>query len=276
MAMNRRDLIKSAGMMGMLGMASAVAAPAKAADASEGLVGKGASKFILVHGAFHGGWCYGRVAALLRKAGHQVWTPSLSGMAENAHQFSGSINLSTHIEDIVRLIDVEDIDDAVLCGHSYGGMVIAGVADKRLKAIRSIVYLDAFMPADGQSLFDLDAPGAVQAHLNSAANNGGYTIPPIPSSIFRVNEADQAYVDSKCTAQPLATFSERIKLGGDYQRVAKKTFVYAEGWKDISPFGGAYEKAKTDSGFVTHKVPCGHDVMIDMPEHLAKIVVDAV
>src|SRR5579859_6610796 len=110
--------------------------------------------FVLVHGGFHGGWCYARVAAELRAEGHDVYTPTLSGLGERAHLANHLINLSTHIQDIVAVIDTNDLQDVILCGHSYGGVVITGVAGLIGERIRTLFYLDAAVPEDGQSLFD--------------------------------------------------------------------------------------------------------------------------
>lgn len=270
--MKRRQLIVGAGAVGLVG--TAAKAGTKSAGAAR-LAAKAPAKFVLVHGAFHGGWCYADTARILRSAGHEVWTPSLSGLGEHAGNYSPAINLSTHIADIVRLIDIEGISDAILCGHSYAGMVVTGVADKRPSAFRSIVYLDAFLPEDGQSLFDLDSPTAVTAHLKHAGENGGHSVSPVPSAVFGVAPENQARVDRNCTVQPLATFNEQIKLAGDHKKVGKKMYIYATGWEEYTPFKPAYEKAKADPGFVTHTVPCGHDVMVDMPERLAELLVEA-
>jgi len=105
--------------------------------------------FVLVHGAWHGGWCWKRVAALLRQAGHEVFAPTLTGLGERAHLMSNAIDLHTHIRDILGVLQWEELADVVLCGHSYGGMVISGVADRVPEKLRSLVYLDAFVPDNG-------------------------------------------------------------------------------------------------------------------------------
>ena len=111
--------------------------------------------FVFVHGAWQGGWCWVRVARLLRKQGHEVYTPTLTGLGERAHLLSEKINLDTHIQDVLGVLQSEELDNIVLCGHSYGGMVITGVADGAADRIRSLVYLDALVPADGQNLLDV-------------------------------------------------------------------------------------------------------------------------
>src|SRR3984957_20745503 len=108
--------------------------------------------FVLVHGAWHGSWCWKRVRQALQAAGHNVFTPTLTGVADRSHLLSPDVNLDTHIDDVVNLIRWEELSDVVLCGHSYGGMVITGVADALSDRIRSLVYLDAFVPKDGEAL----------------------------------------------------------------------------------------------------------------------------
>jgi pimeloyl-ACP methyl ester carboxylesterase len=105
--------------------------------------------FVLVHGAWHGGWCYARVARLLRAAGHDVYTPTLTGVGERAHLAALSMTLTTHVRDIVNVLEYENLSDVILCGHSYGGMVITGVAAAAGERIRTLFYLDAFLPEDG-------------------------------------------------------------------------------------------------------------------------------
>jgi pimeloyl-ACP methyl ester carboxylesterase len=112
------------------------------------------STFVLVHGSWHGGWCWRKVTPLLRLAGHEVYTPTLAGLGEHAHTLSREVNLETHIMDVVNLMQFEDLKDVILVGHSMGGMVIAGAANASPDRIRQLVYLDAVTPSDGQSLFD--------------------------------------------------------------------------------------------------------------------------
>jgi pimeloyl-ACP methyl ester carboxylesterase len=113
---------------------------------------------VLVHGAWHGGWCYGRVADLLRAAGHRVYTPTLTGLGERSHLLTPSVDLSTHIADIINMIRWEDIRQIVLVGHSYGGMVVTGAADAMTDRVSALVYLDAFLPTAGRSFHDILPP----------------------------------------------------------------------------------------------------------------------
>src|SRR6202044_2874776 len=118
------------------------------------------STFVLVHGAWHGGWCWQRVAERLNRDGHRVFTPTLTGLGERSHLLRTGINLQTHIADVVNLMKWEGLTDVVLCGHSYGGFVVSGLAEQMASALGSIVFLDAFVPRDGEAALDITSPGA--------------------------------------------------------------------------------------------------------------------
>jgi pimeloyl-ACP methyl ester carboxylesterase len=220
--------------------------------------------FILVHGAWHGGWCWRRVSDRLIAKGHRVYTPTLTGLADRSHLLSNSVNLSTHVADVVNLIRWEELKDVVLCGHSYGGMVVTGVADKLSERIASLVYLDAFVPESGQSMQDLRPRVLPEG-----------TIPPIPAETFRVNERDRAWVDRQCTPHPVASMTERLSLTGAYRAVRRKVYIRAASYPSPA-FEPTYERLKDDAGWVVHRLNCGHDVMIDMPDALTELLEAAV
>jgi pimeloyl-ACP methyl ester carboxylesterase len=229
--------------------------------------------YVLVHGAWHGGWCWKRVRNALQKQGHDVFTPTLTGVADRSHLLSPKVDLETHITDVVNLIRWEDLDDVVLCGHSYAGCVITGVADRVPQRIRALVYLDAFIPEDGQCLYDTLPPAVRDAQLEGARSGGdGWRVPPIPAEGFAVNPADRAWVNAKCTPQPVATFQQRLLLHGTFP-AEKVTYVLATGWEN-SPFPPFHELAKK-KGWSTVSVACGHDVMLDRPDDLIQILRDA-
>ena len=144
---------------------------------------------MLVHGAWHGGWCWRRVADRLTAEGRYVVAPTLTGVGERSHQASDSITLSAHIDDVVNEIKWKDLEAVTLVGHSYGGMVITGVAEPIRERIASIVYLDALIPQDGQSFSMLRSP-------NSAPYPDSFA-PPISAATFRVNAQDAAWVDGR-------------------------------------------------------------------------------
>ena len=228
--------------------------------------------FVLVHGAWHGGWCWRRVADLLEKQGHKVFTPTLTGLGERAHLFGPGIGLATHITDIVNVITWEGLSGVVLCGHSYGGMVISGVAEKMQPAIASLVFLDAFVPDNGEAVVDLTNP-AVREMVNRAKAEGSHGIAPRSAEAFGVNEKDRVWVDRQCVPQPVATFSDKIALTGARERIAKKSYIRARSY--ASPgFDRALARAQNDASWRAYEVPCGHDVMVDMPERLAEILLE--
>jgi pimeloyl-ACP methyl ester carboxylesterase len=228
--------------------------------------------FVLVHGAWHGGWAWVRVADRLRARGHIVFAPTLTGLGERAHLLAPGIDLSLHIADVLGMIKYERLDGIVLVGHSYGGCVISGVAEAVPDAIRSIVFLDAFIPDNGDATVDLVQP-AVQDVIQAALERGDTTVPVRDAAAFKVNENDRAWVDSLATPQPIGTMAEKTKLTGARDRIAKKTYIRASGFPNVS-FEKAHARAKADRTWRTYDVPCGHDVMIDEPDRLTEILLE--
>jgi pimeloyl-ACP methyl ester carboxylesterase len=229
--------------------------------------------FVLVHGAWHGGWCWARVADRLRSGGHMVFAPTLTGLGERAHLLRAGIDLKTHITDVVNVMKWEGLDDVVLCGHSYGGFVISGVAEQMASVIRSIVFLDAFVPQNGQAVVDLTG-AAVLAATRKAQDRGDLAIPPRTAEAFGVNSADRAWVDCLCVGQPIATFTDKIALTGARDRVPRKGYIRAKNYESPA-FDRAYQALKGDSSWRTYEAPCGHDVMVDKPDWLSEILLGA-
>jgi pimeloyl-ACP methyl ester carboxylesterase len=229
--------------------------------------------FVLVHGAWHGSWCWKRVRTELQAEGHAVFTPTLTGVGERSHLISPQITLDTHVADIVNLLRWEELTDVVLCGHSYAGCVITGVADRVPERLRALVYLDAFILENGQSLHDTLPREVAESQVRGAAETGdGWRVPPITAEFFRVNLTDRAWVDRQCTAQPLATFQQRLRVNGTFP-AAKCTHILATGYEH-SPFPPFHEIAKRKS-WKTLTVDCGHDVMLDKPAELVAMLRDA-
>ncbi len=227
------------------------------------------SVYVLVHGAWHGGWCWKRVRKALQARGHEVFTPTLTGLGERSHLLSPRVDLETHINDVANLIRWEELSNVVLCGHSYAGCVISGVADRIADRIGALVYLDAFVLEDGQCLNDALPPAMRSARLELAKKVGeGWKLPPTPAETFNVNTADRDWVNRQCTMQPMATFEQRLHLTGEINRIENLTFIHASGWKNahLSPY---YEKTKA-KGWKTFAMPCGHDIMLDQPDELTE------
>lgn len=221
-----------------------------------------AKTFVLVHGAWHGAWCWRRVRERLATKGHNVHVPTLTGLADRSHLLSASVNLSTHVTDVVNLIRWEELNDIVLCGHSYGGMVVTGVADQMPARIAVLAYLDAYVPENGQSMADLRPRETPEGLL---------TLPPISAEVFCVNERDRQWVDRQCTPHPVACITEKLTLTGGYQAVPRKLYIRATGFPSLA-FERTYQRAMRDPNWIAKELPCGHDAMIDMPDALTEIL----
>lgn len=219
--------------------------------------------FVVAHGAWSGAWNWDRVAGLLRARGHDVYVPTLSGLGERSHLAQFPITLTTHIEDVVNEMVWHDLTDVVLVGHSYGGIVATGVVERAAERIAAIVYLDAFIPGDGQSFEDF-----VGEKLT-----GPLTPSPEVAPDDYPTPEESAWVATKSTPQPTGTFTERLAVTGAYLRVPRKSFIVASGWD--GPFGNFAAPFRDDPAWSVHALPCGHDVPLLMPEELAGLLEQA-
>ena len=235
------------------------------------------ANYVLVHGAWHGGWCYRDTASALRNAGHTVFTPTNTGVGERAHQADQSITLETHVRDVLGCIEAEELDDVILCGHSYGGMLITQLADRIPEKIKTLVYLDAFVPEHGDSLIDLLSkalePDVAQQFIvgfrgDGLESNGGM-MQPIPAEVFGILEKNRPWVERRCVAQALATFEMPVLINPKSTESIPKVFILADNW-DPSPFRYFAEKYSTHPSWRVTRMPSSHDVMVDMPEELAR------
>lgn len=233
----------------------------------------GRKTFVLVHGAWHGGWCWRRVSDILESRGHKVFAPTLTGLGERSHLLTKDTNASTHIDDVVNTINWENLSDVVLVGHSYGGIAISGAAERIPEKIGSIVFLDAFAPENGESLID-KASANTQGVINAAIERKELAIKSPPSAVFGVEEKDRAWVDSKITPQPIATFTEKAVYTGGREKIARKSYMRAMNYKSPT-FDANLAKAKADKSWQTHEFACGHDVMVVQPQQLAELLLKA-
>jgi pimeloyl-ACP methyl ester carboxylesterase len=239
---------------------------------------QGATKtFVLIHGTFCGAWMWRRVADLLQKQGHRVFTPTLTGLGERSHLLSKDINLDTHITDVVNVVNWEDLGDICLVAHSYGGWIGSGALERIGDHVASIVWLDAYKPDDGQKPLDLTNEGFRKAFLNAAEKGEPGFAPPLgaaPISPIWVNERDSAYVLSKLTPQPVGTYFQPIRLSGAREKAAKKTYIRATVFPNPA-FDKALAACQADKSWRTLAVKSGHVVMLDQPEWLADTLVQA-
>jgi pimeloyl-ACP methyl ester carboxylesterase len=255
----------------LLATGASLGAAAAAGGATQAGAQTAQKTFVLVHGAWHGGWCWRRVADRLEKQGHKVFTPTLTGLGERSHLMSPTINLDTHINDVVNVVKWEDLKGICLVAHSYGGWPVSGALEKILDRVASIVFLDAFVPEDGQKGFDFASDFSRKGTIE-AQQKGEVSRPAPPASAFHVNEHDRAWVDSKTTAQPLALAFSPIKLTGAREKVAKKTYIRAAKYPQPA-FDQALAECKADKSWRTFEATeSGHDVMVDAPQWLVDVL----
>lgn len=234
--------------------------------------------FVLVPGAWHGGWCWKKVRPLLTAAGHDVFTPSLTGLGEREHLASPEIGLDTHIQDIVGLLTYEDLREVILVGHSYGGMVIAPAAAIAAARVAQLVYLDAYIPTDGLSMWDLMPEDLRAARAESAVEWGeGWRIPPYSARDFGITAVtDQHWVDARLVPQPLKTFQQPVRFSNPAVAALPRTYIScAEGGgaPELVPF---VRRAQAEEGWRYREIATCHAVMVTAPRDLAALLLEVV
>lgn len=229
------------------------------------------ANFVLVHAAWHGGWEWRRVARILRSAGHEVFTPTLSGCGENWRHVSPGIGLDTHISDVLSLIEWEELPELVIAGHSYSGAVITGVADRIPHLVKHRVYFDAFVPVNGQSVMEITPEWRASEILSLAASHGcGWMVPPHHSERWAEEPEDRAWVERRATPHPLKTLQDRISLSGACDGIPG-TYALSSNFQP-SPFWQFHERYESHPNWRTVKIPTMHDAMISMPERVCEIL----
>lgn len=229
------------------------------------------ANFVLVHGAWHGGWCWRYVARVLTHGGHAVYAPSLTGLGDRAHLVSPSVDLDVHVRDIGNLLRFEDLNDVILVGHSYGGIILTGVADTEMARIKHLVYLDAMVPEVGESDMDLQGPEGAETIYRAAASAGwGWLIPPWTARQLGVVDKQQArWVESHLVPHPLRTF-ETPYTGSLKARSIDSTYIYCS-----DPASGFFDVSATRAraaGWGFHELRTGHDAMVTAPLDVADIL----
>ena len=214
----------------------------------------------------------GPVAPLLRGAGHEVHAPTLTGLSERAHLLTPLVGLETHVEDVVRLIDVLELREVVLVGHSYAGQVVTAVADRRPAAVARRVHLDAFVGSDGEAARDL-LPETVEHHwAESAAEQGfGWLVPVRKLSVLGVTEqADVDWLLPKLTPHPWKTYTDPLRLTGAVDEVSA-AFVECVSWMRV--FRAQADRAR-ERGWPVHELDTGHEAMVTAPKALADVLLE--
>jgi pimeloyl-ACP methyl ester carboxylesterase len=242
--------------------------------------------YVLVHGAFHGSWCWSQLIPLLEAAGHVAYGPSLTGLGDRASLLSPEVGLGTHVADIMDLIREHDLRDVILLGHSYGAMVITGVVDQVPERVQHLVYLDSFVPRTGESMVDV-GPLVVAAFRREARRHGdGWRVdPPTPRpfgirGLFGVTtEPDLSWVRAMLTPQSLKTFEEPLRLA-DPGIVARfpRTHICCTGGGLLYAFArrlvGPRALPPKEPGWRLRRLPTGHDAMITLPRALAELLLE--
>jgi len=231
------------------------------------------STYVLVHGGGHGGWCYQPVARILRSKGQEVVTPTLTGLGERAHLLGPDVDLDLHITDVVELLRFEDLHDVILVGHSYGGMVITGVADRAGGRIAHMVYLDAANPVNGQSLVDVAGPLMEAARKKARIVNGIELVlypGEDPMSFYGVTDPDQiAWMKPKLTPHPWKCFEQKLVLEDEAaMRRIPETHIVCTSTLPVRDVEAL--RARSDGRF--WDVDTGHDLMISEPEIVAELL----
>jgi pimeloyl-ACP methyl ester carboxylesterase len=229
---------------------------------------------VLVHGGGHGGWCWQRLSPLLRADGHDVYSPTLTGLGERAHLVNAAIDLDTHITDIAAVLEYEDLSEVILVGHSYGGMVITGVADRALPRIGHLVFLDAAHPRNGESLVQT-SPGLMQFARKSSRVVDGCELVMWPSAevvemMGVVEPKDAAWLLSKLTPHPWKCFAQPLKLVREAaMRKIPFTNINASWSMKVRP---PESIRRAQEGDRTWEIDTGHDLMITEPQAVASLL----
>ncbi len=245
--------------------------------------------FVLVHGAWHGGWCWQKVIPFLKAAGHEVYAPTLTGLAERAAELSPDIGLDTHIQDVVGLLEEKNLHGVILVGHSYGGMVITGMVDAVPERIAHLVYLDTFVPRDGESMAGVVPLLPFVLRKLAQAHGDGWKVDS-HGTYGVTTEPDKSWLLSKVTPQPLKTLVQPLHLKNPAIVSTKpRTHISCTGRGFFSPFmqhlqvyraipypGWRKALAPTEAGWRLRKLPTGHDAMITMPRELADLLLEVV
>ena len=232
--------------------------------------------YVLVHGGAHGGWCYRKVAPLLRQAGHDVYTPTMTGLGERSHLVSADVDLDMHVRDITAVLHYEDLRDVILVGHSYGGMVITGVADRAADRVGKLVYLDAANPVNGQSLVDVSGP-IIEAVRPAGQVIDGVELVLLPSpdagAMYGVADSeDMAWMADRLAGHPWKCFEQKLELANEaalwaipqYHIVCTSTLAT----RDPELMGKARAEGRL------WDIATGHDLMITEPRAVADALIE--
>jgi pimeloyl-ACP methyl ester carboxylesterase len=225
--------------------------------------------FLVCHGAWSAGWVWKKMHPLMSAAGHRLVTPTYTGLGEREHLANPSIDLETHIQDILNVIRYEDLRDIVLIGHSYGGMVATGVADRARDRVIQLVYLDAFVPDDGQSLLDLNE-AARQPMMELASAGDGWRVPP-NSTPPDTSQADVEWLTERRVHMPIKCFEMKLELSGG-KLALPRSYIYATRITPADTFGPFARRAKSEPGWRYYEIDASHSPNVTAPDALMALL----
>ena len=219
------------------------------------------ANYVLVHGAWGGGWTYDPLVEKLWTAGHRVLVVELTGLGKRRAALHPGITLTNHIDDVCDQVDEAGFDRFILVGHSYGGMVITGVADRLGARIDAIAYLDAFVPDDGQSLWDVTGEFEHRHYIDTQKHTPGLVAPIIGEE------------NDLLGRHPLLTLVEAVRFTGEEAKIPRRAYVFATSWQP-TPFRRFAEAVRADPAWEYHEADSGHDVMGGQTEQVLAILLD--
>ncbi|QPF75797.1 alpha/beta hydrolase [Roseateles sp. DAIF2] len=225
------------------------------------------SDFVLVHGAWHGAWCWRRVLPGLWAAGHRAFAVSLSGVGERAHQLTPQVGLSTHIDDVAAVIEAEELQRCILVGHSYAGMVITGVAQRQAERIARLVYLDASLPQPGEAWSSAHTP-ETQAQRRATIARLGH-LPASPPDVFGLQAEDAAWVARRMTPQPGGSYDEPLDFDAARIAALPRTFIDCTD-PALPTIDRSRRRVRAEPGWQVLEIPTGHDAMVSAPDALLR------
>ena len=231
--------------------------------------------FLIAHGAWSAGWSWKKMRPLLSAMGHALMTPTYTGVGERVHIADSRVDLETHISDILNVLFFEDLRNIVLIGHSYGGMVATAVADRQPERIALLIYIDAFVPRNGQSLLDLHSEEARRAVHDAAISHGqGWQVPPNPLPVDTSPE-DAAWITPRRVMQPLGTMTQPLRLNNAARQIPT-AYIYCKRTGPTDVFQPFAQRARRESGWRCYDIDASHSPHVTAPEILAKLLHDIV
>jgi len=234
---------------------------------------------VLVHGAWAGAWCWKRVLAPLRSAGHEVHAVTLTGVGERAHLLSREVSLATHIDDVLGLVEAEELADVVLVGHSYGGVVVTGAADALLARgpgrLRQLVYVDAVVARPGESWSSTHTPETIAARARAAQeSSGGLAMPPPDPAAFGLEGEDARWVRRRQTPHPFRTYQEPLRFDAARVAALPRCFIDCKA-PALATIAAARERVRAEPGWRVVELATGHDPMVSLPERFVAVLLEA-